>query len=221
MKKQTFTPEQKEQARLYAASYRAKNPTLPKTPEQMEKRRLWQIEYRKNNPPPKQTEEQKAKRAERQKEFRENQKRINKLAKDEWLKLQQEKVNEKAARIEAKKVLRQQLQAEKEEARRLYHERKLLTADDRKKEYNQKQRDKYHQRKKELGIVNKKSEPVPQYKLKPMTVHTPKVIAKALPTRTIDLSKCIPLQLDHKTLIYIRKDQDPEVIRQRFLNRRG
>ena len=211
-KKQTFTPEQIEQKRLYAAAYRAKNPTLPKTPEQMEKRRLWQIEYRKNNPAPKQTEEQKAKRAERQKAYRaelkqrtEEQKQLNAKA--------------KAARIEAKKVLRKQLQAEKEEARRLYHERKLLTAEQRKDEYNQKQRDKYHQRKKELGIVNKKSGPIAR--LKPMTVHTPKVVAKALPNRVIDLSKCIPLQLDAKTMIYIRKDQDPEVIRQRFLNRRG
>lgn len=214
MKKQTFTPEQKEQARLYAAEYRKKHPTLPKTPEQMEKRRLWQIEYRKNKPNPIQTEEQKAKRAQRQKAYRaelkqrtEEQKQLNAQA--------------KAARIDAKKALRKQLQSEKEEARRLYHERKLLTAEQRKDEYNQKQRDKYHKRKKELGIVNKKPGPVPQYKLKPMTVHTPKVIAKALPNRVIDLTKCIPLQLDAKTMIYIRKDQDPEVIRQRFLNRRG
>ena len=201
-----------EQKRLYAASYRAKNPTLPKTPEQMEKRRLWQIEYRKNNPAPKQTEEQKAKRAERQKAYRaelkqrtEEQKQLNAKA--------------KAARIEAKKSLRKQLQSEKEEARRLYHERKALTAQQRKDEYNKKQREKYHKRKKELGIDNKKSGPIAR--LKPMTVHTPKVIAKALPNRVIDLTKCIPLQLDHKTLIYIRNDQDPEVIRQRFLNRRG
>jgi len=42
-----------------------------------------------------------------------------------------------------------------------------------------------------------------------------------LPTRQIDLSSLIPLKLDHKTTIYIRPDQDPEAVRNKYLSRRG
>lgn len=199
------SPEQREKARLYAAEYRKNNPTLPKTPEQMEKRRLWQIEYRKNKPLPKPTQAQKERKAIKQREYRASIKEEKDLHK-----------KAKQARLDANKAERMRLRQQKKEAR---------TA--RKKEADRlRYLAKNHipqTRGRKPSLVSK-PKPLParlKAKLKPMTVDTIKAIGRVLPNRVINMEALVKLQLDHKTTIYIRPDQDPEVIRQRFLNRRA
>lgn len=196
----------KEEKRLYAAEYRAKNPPLPKTPEQLEKRRLWQIEYRKTKPAPKPTKAQKERRAQRQLEYR------------AYLKIRTKEQKElaskaKQARLDAKRELSQRLRAEKKEARRIVNNAKRKPT------------------KAQLGIEVKprgrkqsifaKPPTKVKAKLKPMKVSTPKSVGRIFPTLNQDLSTKIKLHIPELRMdVYIRPDQDIDLVRKKYLGNR-
>lgn len=201
------TPEQRQHARQYAAAYRKKNPTLPKTPEQMEKRRLWQIEYRKSKPIPKLTQEQKEVKADRQKSYRAALKKDREMF-----------VKARIAKQQGKAEERIRLREEKAKARK--EERRIKDAE------------RYKAKRLQMGLtqpLKRGRKPIdkpvvvrPKHKQPLRPLQKIREEAKVFATREQDLSNKIKLHIPELRMdVFIRKDQDPELIRQKFLSRRG
>jgi len=201
------TPEQKQHARQYAAAYRKKNPTLPKTPEQMEKRRLWQIEYRKNKPIPKLTQEQKEVKAERQK--------ANRLKlKEDRLVFVKARIAKQQGKAEERIRLRQEKAIARKEAKRI------------------KDAERYKVKRMQMGLTQPlkrgrktipKPSPVrPKHKQPLRPLQKIRERERVLPTLSQDLSKLIKLHIPELRMdVFIRPDQDPEAVRQKYLSKRG